>query len=50
MNKGWAEQRTHLWSMPSSPKFPLEEEEVKAEETTEEKVEEEARTEEEEAA
>ena len=46
MNKDWEEQQTHLWSMPSRPKCPLEEEEVKAEETTEEKEEAEAKTEE----
>ena len=39
--------KNHLWSMPSRPKCPLEEEEVKADQTTEQKVEEEARTEEE---
>ena len=31
--------KTHLWNMPSRPKCPLEEEEVKAEETREEEVE-----------
>ena len=39
MNKYWVEQQTNIWSMPSRPKFSLEEEEVKAEETTEEKEE-----------
>ena len=41
------EQQNHLYSMPSRPKCPLEEEEVKVEETTEEKEEAEAKTEEE---
>ena len=50
MNKDWVEQQTHIWSMPSRPKCPLEEEEVKAEETTEEKEGAEAKTEEEEIA
>ena len=50
MNKDWSEQKNHVWSIPSRPKCPLEEEEVKADETTKEKVEAEARTEEEEAA
>ena len=48
MNKDSEEQQTHLSSMPSRPKFPLEEEEVKAKETIEEKEEVEAKTEEEE--
>ena len=39
--------KTHLWSMPSRPKCPLEKEEVKVEETTKEKEEAEAKTEEE---
>ena len=50
MNKDWVEQKTHLWIMPSRPKFPLEEEEVKEEENTKEKEEEEAKIEEEEVA
>ena len=50
MNKDWEEQQTHLWSMPSRPKFPLEEENVKAEETIEEKEEAETKIEEEEKA
>ena len=50
MNKDWVELQTHLWSMPSRPKCPLEEEEVKEEETTEEKEEAEAKTEEEKIA
>ena len=40
--------KTHLWSMPSRPKCPLEEKEVKAEETIEEEAK--AKTEEEEIA
>ena len=47
MNKDLAEQQTHIWSMPSRPKCPLEEEEVKAKEITEEKEEAEAKTDEE---
>ena len=48
MNKDWVEMHTHIWSMLSRPKFPLEEEEVKAEEATEEKEDAEAKIEEEE--
>ena len=48
MSKYWVQMHTHIWSMPSRPKFPLEEEEVKVEETTEEKEEAEVKTEEEE--
>ena len=48
MNKDWVEHKTHLWSMPSKPKFPLEEEEVKAKGNVEAKEEVEAKTEEEE--
>ena len=39
MSRDWVEMKTHLWSMPLRPKFPLEEEEVKAEETREEEAE-----------
>ena len=50
MNRDWVEMKTHPWSMPSRPKFPLEEEEVRAEGITEENLEAEAKTEDEEIA